>query len=91
MRIVPEIRRAVPPDVEDISSVIVRALHETNRRDCPPHVIAAVAENFSPVRVAAQLTTRQAYVAVVDGAVVGTASLDGRVIRSVYVDPSLSR
>jgi|HubBroStandDraft_6_1064221.scaffolds.fasta_scaffold391830_2 GNAT superfamily N-acetyltransferase len=88
MKIAAEIRRALPPDAEEISRVIVRALHETNRRDYPAHVIAAVAENFSPERVAEKLATRRAYVAIVGGAVVGTASLDGRVIRGVYVDPT---
>jgi N-acetylglutamate synthase-like GNAT family acetyltransferase len=62
-------------------------LHETNARDYPPHVISAVAANFSSQHVAAQLATRQAFVAVVDGAVVGIATLDGSVIRTVYVDP----
>jgi GNAT superfamily N-acetyltransferase len=88
MKIAVEIRRALPPDAEEISRVIVRALHKTNRRDYPAHVIAAVAENFSPERVAEKLATRRAYVAIVGRAVVGTASLDGRVIRGVYVDPT---
>jgi N-acetylglutamate synthase-like GNAT family acetyltransferase len=88
MSIVPEIRRAVASDAERISRLIVSALHRTNARDYPAHVISAVAANFSPERVAAQLATRQAYVAVIDGAVVGTASLDGSVVRSVYVDPA---
>jgi GNAT superfamily N-acetyltransferase len=88
MRIAAEIRRALPSDAEEISRVIVRALHETNRRDYPAHVITAVAANFSPERVAEKLAARRAYVAIVDGAIVGTASLDGRVIRSVYVDPT---
>jgi hypothetical protein len=30
MKIAAEIRRALPPDAEEISRVIVRALHETN-------------------------------------------------------------
>jgi GNAT superfamily N-acetyltransferase len=88
MKIAAEIRRALPPDAEEISRVIVRTLHETNGRDYPGHVIVAVAENFSQERVAEKLATRRVYVAIVDGAVVGTASLDGRVIRSVYVDPT---
>ena len=88
MRIAVEIRRALPSDAEEISRVIVRALHETNGRNYPPHVITAVAANFSPDRVAEKLATRKAYVAIVDGAVVGTASLHGPVIRSVYVDPA---
>jgi hypothetical protein len=41
------IRAATPSDVEAISLAIIRALHETNAQDYPPHVIAAVAENFS--------------------------------------------
>jgi GNAT superfamily N-acetyltransferase len=86
-----EIRRAVALDAEAISRVILRALHETNARDYPAHVIASVAENFSAERVGEKLTTREVYVAIVDGAVVGTASLDGRAIRSVYVDPTYQR
>jgi GNAT superfamily N-acetyltransferase len=88
MRIAAEIRPALPSDAEQISRVIVRALHETNGRDYPAHVVTAVAENFSPERVAEKLAARRAYVATVDGMVVGTGSLDGRVIRSVYVDPT---
>jgi|ERR1700683_2417453 len=82
------IRAATPSDAKAISLTIIRALHETNARDYPPHLIAAVAENFSPEQVAEQIAARQAYVAVVDGVVVGTASLQGRVVRSVYVDPN---
>jgi GNAT superfamily N-acetyltransferase len=41
--------------------------------------------------VAAQIAVWQAYVAVIDGVVVGTASLQGRVVRSVYVDPNHQR
>jgi GNAT superfamily N-acetyltransferase len=51
-------------------------------------VITAIAKNFSSERVAEKLTTRRTYVAIVDEAIVGTASLDGRVVRSVYVDPT---
>jgi N-acetylglutamate synthase-like GNAT family acetyltransferase len=82
-----EIRAATSADTNAISHTIVRALRETNARDYPAHVIAAVAENFSPERVAAQIAARQVYVAVIDGVVIGTASLHSRVVRSVYVDP----
>jgi GNAT superfamily N-acetyltransferase len=88
MRIAAEIRRALLSDAEEISRVILRALHETNRQDYPAHVITAVAVNFSPERVAKKLAGRKSYVAIVDGAIVGSTSLDGRVIRSVYVDPT---
>jgi len=73
--------------VHGISRTILRALRITNAVDYPPHVIVAVAENFTPKHVLAHLANRQVFVAVVDGNVVGTASLHGRVVRSVYVDP----
>jgi GNAT superfamily N-acetyltransferase len=88
MRILAEIRRAAPVDAQEISRVILRTLHETTARDYPPHVITAVAESFSPERVAEKLKIRKAYIAILDGAVVGTASLEGCVIRSVFVDPT---
>jgi GNAT superfamily N-acetyltransferase len=86
-----EIRPAVPADADGVSRTILRALRETNARDYPPHVIAAVSENFSPERVAAQLTARQAFVTIADRVIIGTASLHGRVARSVYVDPDHQR
>jgi GNAT superfamily N-acetyltransferase len=86
MRVPPIIRRAEAHDVGGISRTILRAIRITNAVDYPPHLIAAVADNFTPERVLAQLAKRQVFVAVVDS-VVGTASLHGRVVRSVYVDP----
>lgn len=83
-----QIRPAVSEDAAAISSAIIRALRETNARDYPPHVIEAVVANFSTENVARQIEARRAYVAVIDGVVVGTASLDVRVVRSVYVAPS---
>jgi GNAT superfamily N-acetyltransferase len=82
-----EIRPAVQADADAISRTILRALRDTNAQDYPPNVIAAVAENFLPDKVTSQLAARQAYVAVAGGVVVGTASLHGQVVRSVYVDP----
>jgi len=87
MRSVPVIRRAQAKDAEEISRIILRALRITNAADYPPHVIDAVALSFTPKQVSAQLATRQVFVAIVDGQVVGTASLHGQVVRSVYVDP----
>ena len=87
MRVRPIIRRAEAHDADGISRTILRAIRITNAVDYPPHVIAAVAENFTPQHVLVHLANRQVFVAVVDSSVVGTASLHGRVVRSVYVDP----
>lgn len=82
------IRRAEGTDAEGISRTIVRAIQITNAVDYPPHVIAVVIEPFTPQHVLGHLTDRQVFVAVDNCKIVGTASLDGRVIRSVYVDPN---
>ncbi len=83
----PTVRRAEAEDAEGISRAIVRAIQITNAADYPPHVIAAVVENFTPAHVLAHLASRQVFVAIVDGSVVGAASLHGRTVRSVYVYP----
>jgi GNAT superfamily N-acetyltransferase len=87
MQAPPTIRRAEMHDAEEISRTIVRAIRLTNAADYPPHVIAAVTGNFTPRHVLAHLANRHVFVAVVEGQIVGTASLQDRVVRSVYVDP----
>ncbi|WP_082828568.1 GNAT family N-acetyltransferase [Tistrella mobilis] len=81
------IRPAVIDDAGAISRIILQALRQTNAADYPPEVIAAVAANFSPAAVVARMETRQVLVAVAQAGVVGTASLDGGTVRSVFVHP----
>ncbi|HEV8388721.1 MAG TPA: GNAT family N-acetyltransferase [Dongiaceae bacterium] len=85
------VRPASIDDAEAISRVIVQAVEETNAKDYPPSVIAEVIKNFSPERVAERLPTRQVFVATEQGAVVGTGSLEGTTIRSVFVLPRFER
>jgi len=82
-----EIRRATEGDADAISRIIVRALRETNAKDYPPEVISALVLNFAPERVALLIANRQVYTAIVEGIVIGTASLQGSVVRTVFVDP----
>jgi GNAT superfamily N-acetyltransferase len=81
------IRRAEETDAEGISRTILRAIQITNAADYPPHVITTVTGSFTPQHALAHLTNRQVFVAAINGEIVGTASLHGRVVRSVYVDP----
>ena len=81
------IRPAVRDDAEAISRVIIRALRETNAQDYPPEIIASVAANFSPERVSELMGTREVLVAVLADEVVGTASLQGAVVRTVFIVP----
>lgn len=82
-----EIRQATLADVDEISAVVLRCLSETNAQYYDADTLAAVAENFSPSRVAARLTERTVLVARVENAIVGTASLHGTWVRSVFVRP----
>jgi GNAT superfamily N-acetyltransferase len=86
-RNVVDIRSATAIDADGISRTVIRALRETNARDYAPHIIDAVVANFSPEHVASFLASREAYVATADGMIVGTASLSGEVVRTVFVDP----
>jgi GNAT superfamily N-acetyltransferase len=82
-----EIKCATEADAEGISRMVIRALRETNAKDYPPEVISALVSNFSPERVAGLIANRQVYVAIADGIIIGTASLQGSVVRTVFVDP----
>lgn len=82
------IRPAQPDDAEGISRAIVTALRETNAKDYSEEVIARVEQAFSPTAVSDLLRRRLVFVAINDDIVVGTASLDGRVVRTVFIEPS---
>lgn len=82
-----QIRLATAEDAAAISQVIIRSLRQSNAQDYSPEVIAQVEKSFSPEAVCALLSQRLVFVATVDHRVVATASLDGDVVRSVFVDP----
>ncbi|MBU1306654.1 MAG: GNAT family N-acetyltransferase [Alphaproteobacteria bacterium] len=86
-----EIREAVQLDSRAISHVIIAALRTTNTNDYPEDVIERVEKSFSPSAVADLIGKRIVFVALDNEKVVGTASLDGQVVRSVFVDPQTHR
>ncbi|VFB20218.1 GNAT family N-acetyltransferase [Pseudomonas fragi] len=81
------IRRATPGDAQAISKVVIAALRESNARDYSPEVITRIGQNFCPAEILKLMQQRQMYVAVHEHLVVGTASLDHAVVRSVFVNP----
>ena len=81
------IRPARPEDAAAISRVIISALRETNAKDYSEAVIARVEQNFSPTAVRDLLERRLVFVAATGDDIVGTASLDGRVVRTVFIKP----
>src|SRR5436305_2791350 len=81
------IRPAQSEDAEGVSRLIISALRETNAKDYPEAVIARVEQSFSPAAVSDLLKHRLVFVAINNDTIVGTASLDGQVVRTVFVDP----
>lgn len=84
-----EIRRASDHDADDISRVILDALRQTNAKDYTLDIIARVELSFSPAAVKDLIDRRDVFVALLDNRLVGTASLDGQAVRSMFVAPDL--
>ncbi|MFT4120933.1 GNAT family N-acetyltransferase [Bradyrhizobium sp.] len=84
------VRRARADDSAAVHDITLRALRETNARDYPASVIDRLVLTL-PERVASTLDTGHAFVAVVEGRVIGTASLSGDSVKSVFVHPDYQR
>lgn len=82
------VRPAMKKDAAAISHIVLAALRESNSQDYPPDVIAEVEKNFSPEAITTQLAKRRVFVALLGENIIGTAGLDGDVVRSVFVDPA---
>lgn len=76
-------------DASAISDVVLRALSETNSKDYSPEIIARVRRSFGPQEIEALMNTRAMFTAELDGCVVGTASLDATMVRTVFVAPDV--
>ncbi|RBJ84304.1 GNAT family N-acetyltransferase [Pseudomonas sp. MWU12-2534b] len=83
-----QVRPALEADAARVSQVILAALLTSNAQDYPASVIERVQASFTTDSVRQLMQHRQMFVALVDGELRGTASLDGRAVRSVFVDPA---
>ena len=83
------IRPARQDDADEISAVILRTLRETNAKDYAREIIERVEHSFSPSAVLQLIDKRTVFVAAIGSRVVGTASLDGSVVRTVFVSPDV--
>lgn len=81
------IRPAVEEDANKISAVILRTLRETNAKDYTDEIIQRVERSFSPSAVLDLIGKRTVFIATLGDTVIGTASLDGSVVRTVFVAP----
>jgi len=83
-----QVRPALEADAPQVSQVILASLLTSNAQDYPASVIERVQASFTTDSVRQLMQHRQMFVALVDGELRGTASLDGRAVRSVFVDPA---
>lgn len=84
-----EIRSLRAGDSAAVSDVIGQCLREVNSRDYPGEIISRMCEYFSPARIEQLAEERQTFVAVEDEAVVGTVSLDGNKVFTMFVRPRM--
>ncbi len=82
-----EIRSALTEDAPRLSALIQTTIRVSNAQDYPVAVIDCVVENFSVSTVQTFINQRQVLVAIDAENIVGTASLDSEVVRSVLCMP----
>jgi len=83
------VRPARADDADEISAVILHTLRETNAKDYAREIIERVEHSFSPSAVLELIGKRTVFVAVIGSRVVGTASLDGSMVRTVFMSPDV--
>lgn len=86
-----QIRRATLADADAISHVIIQTVREINAKDYSASVIDEVTSNFTPRRISEKMKIRQIFVATQQKEIIGTASLENSMIRSVFVLPDRQR
>ena len=87
----PTIRNATADDVPVISDLIRRTVRLSNARDYPAEIVELIVANFAPDKVAQRMSERDVFVCQTDGRIVGTISLGGSRLHSMFVEPRLQK
>jgi len=85
------IRAAAIADGKAISALIQRTVRETNSADYSPEVIELICSNFSPEKVISKMQKRDVFVYHRDHQCVGTVSIEGDKLHSLFVKPGFQR
>lgn len=86
-----DVRAATVDDAPAVSHVILSALRHSNAKDYSPEVIERVEASFGPSELIKLFQRRQVFVALHEQRIVGTASLDGHAVRTMFVTPEVQR
>lgn len=81
------IRRATRSDAEAISYLIIQTLKEVNAKDYPDTVINEVIKNFTKEQIIVKMKQRKIFVITEKNRIIGTASLEGHLVRTVFILP----
>ena|SRR3989344_4907192 len=81
------IRKLRKEDAIEVSNIIRRCLREVNSKDYPKKAITSLCDFFTPDLIIKNMSDRTMYVAVENDKVVGTASLKGDKVFTVFVNP----
>lgn len=82
-----DIRRFTRADRKQASTLICRCLREINSSEYDQNQIDRLCDAFSPENVERRFSERLSYVAVDAGKIIGTATLKGSELGSVFVNP----
>ena len=85
------IRMADQTDAAAISAMAIATLRQTKAAECRPAVVEALAADFSCEKFRAAMARRKTLVAVMHGAIIGTAGLETAKVQAVFVAPDWQR
>jgi len=83
------IRPAVTADIEIMSALMIEAIRATNFSDYSPEDLKLTYQNFTPAKVEEKMQVRDMFVYETAQRIVGTVSLEGDILHSLFVQPSL--
>jgi GNAT superfamily N-acetyltransferase len=83
------VRKFRAADAMETSGLILRCLREVNSRDYPKKIIDFICGVFSPSKLVDLSIKRTMLVAVSGKTIVGTGSIEGGLIHTVFVEPKL--
>ena len=86
-----EIRPFRPEDAGSAADLIRVTLREVNRKDYPPKIINYMCSVYTPEKMVELNAKRILLVAVDSGQVIGTTTLEGDYVGSVFVHPAWHR
>ena len=86
-----EIRRFKSKDAEEVSCLISKTLREINTQDYPLRIIENVERNYLPSKLIEKSKYRDIFVAEESGEILGTISIEGDAVFSVFIKSTYQR